>query len=300
MWQKIKRWAKRALVVLVGLVGIGVLVFLLVFPRFEAADTRPFDHTAERIERGAYLVENVMFCLNCHSQRDWNRYAAPPVPGTVGRGAPLEMFETARYSANITPAGLEDWTDGEIARAITDGVDREGVPLHPFMPYDSYTGLAEEDRRSIVAYLRTMTPIEFEPPTIATPWVVRLLSRILPRPYEPVEPPDRADSVAYGRYLVEIAECNFCHRSDFSGGRSLAVPGKESLPVSNISPSATGIGPLTRDNFIGVFRAFASPESHELPATDSNTVMPWLQYAGMTDEDLAAIYDYLRTVPPIE
>jgi hypothetical protein len=72
---------------------------------------------------------------------------------------------------------------------------------------------------------------------------------------------------------------------------------------SNLTPDLeTGIGRWTPEVFVGVFKAYASPDSPRLRVTDpgKNTVMPWLQYAGMTEDDLKAIFEYLRTLKPVQ
>src|SRR5690606_35010597 len=119
----------------------------------------------------------------------------------------------------------------------------------------------------------------------------------------------RPGEAAYGEYLAEVAGCRFCHTQQengkevpgvaFAGGLELAF--EAGVVVSaNITPDPlTGIGGWTREAFVARFKAFAD----EVPAVadgDPNTVMPWSLYAGMTEEDLGAIYDYLRTVPPVE
>ena len=79
------------------------------------------------------------------------------------------------------------------------------------------------------------------------------------------------------------------------------IPGTEQeWPSANITPhSSNRIEAWSRDNFIGVFSSFAPPEGSEIPGNDINTVMPWSRYAGMTDADLGAIYEYLRTVEAV-
>jgi hypothetical protein len=122
--------------------------------------------------------------------------------------------------------------------------------------------------------------------------------------------PDRAERLSYGRYLTIVAGCRFCHTPtdthgrpipgrDFAGGQEFRGPwGTQRTP--NLTPHRTGLAATGRDDFVGRFKAFESADV-AVPAEQRgrNTVMPWLEYAGMTREDLAAIYDYLRTLPPI-
>jgi mono/diheme cytochrome c family protein len=261
--------------------------------------------------------------MDCHSARDWDAFSGPIVPGTEGAGG--ERFDQELgfpgtfYAPNITPAGLSQWSDGEILRAITGGVTRGGRALFPVMPYPSYRALAEADAEAIVAYLRTLTPVAREIPPSRLDFPMNLLVRTLPEPYAPQPSPDRSSPVAYGRYLATIAGCLVCHtRSErgkpvhglekpiegmeYGGGAAFDVPGAGRIQSGNITPdSDTGIGNWPRDFFIARFREAASTGRRRLPPGDRrvNTVMPWTRFAGMTDEDLGAIYAYLRTVRPV-
>jgi hypothetical protein len=123
--------------------------------------------------------------------------------------------------------------------------------------------------------------------------------------------PDRKDSVAYGRYLVQTASCQDCHTPRkgpeldasraFSGGVPFPLPSGGVVRSANLTPDAeTGIGSWTRERFIARF-AYYRDATHapEIPQGAFNTLMPWTMYSGMSDEDLGAIYDYLRTVKPV-
>ena len=293
------KWLLYGAIGLVGILLLAIVGVLVFFPRFESAPDLDLEATPARLERGEYLVRHVAFCLNCHSEREWSIFGAPLVEGTEGRGAQLGIFRLTDHSANITPGGIGDWTDGEIVRAITAGVDRDGNALHPFMPFDTYAGFAEEDVYAIVAYLRTLEPIDHTPPPHDLALPLQLIARVLPAPWTPRPTPAPTDTIAYGGYLARVAECGFCHGDDYSGGRSFDLPDGSTSVSSDLRPVATGLGGRTRENFIGMFKAFASEESGSLvvPAGEANTVMPWIQYAGMTSEDLGAIYDFLRSLP---
>jgi hypothetical protein len=102
--------------------------------------------TPERIERGRYLANSVCVCMDCHSQRDWDAFAGPLKPGTFGAGGDkfdrTMQFPGEFHSKNLTPFALNAWSDGEIYRAITSGVSRDGHPFFPVMPYTYYNKLA--------------------------------------------------------------------------------------------------------------------------------------------------------------
>jgi len=124
------------------------------------------DSLQAKLERGKYLVYSVVNCVDCHSQLDTSKFSAPIVPGTEGAGGlafhELLPEETPGkiYAPNITPHALKDWTDDEIARAMTRGVNKKGDTLFPVMPYHGLSRMAKEDVEAVITYLRTLKPIE--------------------------------------------------------------------------------------------------------------------------------------------
>jgi hypothetical protein len=87
---------------------------------------------------------------------------------------------------------------------------------------------------------------------------------------------------------------------ELSGGNPFPTGDGWVARTANITPdSATGIGLWPRERFIATFRQRAAAAGSPLSQTDRLTPMPWIAFAGMTDEDLGAVYDYLRTVPPV-
>jgi hypothetical protein len=291
-----------------ALAAIAVLALAYVFlfyPRSAPASPRPLERTPARLARGAYLVGHVALCLDCHSERDWRQYSAPVERGTAGRGALVTFFGRPTWSANITPAGLGDWTDGEVVRGITAGVKKDGAPVNPQMSYDTYSQLSEEDVASIVVYLRTLSPIQHPQPPNHTGLMMGVMQRFLPTPWKPQPAPPTSDAVATGRYLVNVAECDVCHRPNLAGGKSFTIPDGSGATVvsTNLTPDPeTGIGRLRVEAFVGLFKAFAGGVrgAGGPGARAAQTVMPWSRYAGMQEEDLVAIYDYLRTLKPVK
>lgn len=310
------RTAGIAAAVLLGLAGAAVLLFLLLTPDAGPAPDLRVEATPERIERGRYLANHVTVCLDCHSTRDWSYFSGPPVPGTEGKGGD-EFTEAMGFpgtirASNITPAGIGSMTDGELFRAITGGIGRDGRALFPLMPYPAYNTLADEDLTAIIAYIRTLRPIDnaVRPSEIAFP--VNLLIRLGPSPHRAVAPPDRSGAYGYGKYLATAADCAGCHTPQeggkpmegmqFAGG--FAVPFPQGIVRSaNITPDEeTGIGLWSREYFISRFKEHAAPGKRRVPADSVGyySFMPWTMYAGMTEEDLGAIYTYLRNVPPVK
>lgn len=312
-----KKFAKifgGIILALVALIGGGVIYFTSTFPNVGAAPNLTIVPTPEKIARGKYLANHVSVCIDCHSTRDFNYYSGPIVPGTEGKGGekfvdPAGTF----YPRNITPAALGSWTDGEIVRAVVSGVDKDGQALFPMMPYPIYNHLAQDDIEAIVAYLRTLPAIQNEVPKSEVNFPLNFIMRTIPQPYHPQPRPLASDTLAYGKYMSTISGCQFCHtpiddkgqplpNMDLAGGMEFKDPMLGTMRSANITPEGdTGIGAWERAYFIGRFKEYAdSSKSHIAVARgEANTVMPWTMYAGMTEEDLSAIFSYLRTVKPV-
>lgn len=302
---------------LVALTGAGVAFFYVRYPDVPAAETVTVPRTPERVARGRYLAQNVSGCVICHGERDFTRHSAPLVTGTEGKGGQRFGFGAepfVLYAKNITPAGVGEWTDGELIRAITTGVSRDGTALFPLMPYPRYARMSREDVEAIVAYLRTLPAVD-NPPLSARQldFPLPLIVRTIPAAASHRDVPPVADRVAYGEYLVNAAACTDCHTPmdeqgasipgmDFAGGNPFTPNGVGLVRSANITPDAgTGIGTWTEDQFVDRFRAFRDAPPRVLTGDErrQNTEMPWTAFAGMEDADLRAIYAYLRSLKPV-
>lgn len=314
--------------VILGIAGLAVLVPAVAFaylttmkPAQRPASTETVESTPERVARGQYLVETVIGCVDCHSDFDLKTYTFPPTPGTEYQGGFCFDKENAGFPGKVcaqnitqdTKTGLGSWTDGEIIRAIREGVSRDGTALFPMMPYAYLKNMSDEDAKSVVAFLRTLPAVEKETEEGYIDFPVNLFIKFEPKPLDaPVPEPDHTDTVAYGKYLAHMA-CVECHTpvdstmhplpgKEFHGGRvfdlSIASPGLK-VASANLTPDEeTGIGQKSRENFIAQFKAFSAPEFRGMKVPgEHNTLMPWVRLAKMTEQDLGAIYDYLQTVP---
>ena len=303
--------------VLFGAILVVIAIIVLTYkPKQRPASAEAFERTPARVERGRYLVEFAIGCVDCHSKRDMTIYGGPIV-GPHGAGSdcigPEQGAPGKVCFANLTPdneTGLGAWSDGEILRAIREGVSRDGSALFPMMPYSEFSALSEEDGKAIVVYLRTLPPVKNAIARSEVKFPISFFIKFAPRPLDgPVPEPDQKDPVQNGKYLAKVTGCKFCHTPvddhhqtvagrEFSGGQEF--PG--GLRSANITPHATGIGARDQQAFIGMFRAWAGTPVEALPKIDpkQNTLMPWLLRAHMSDEDLGALYAFLRTVPPIE
>lgn len=308
---------KYILIIVVVLVGALALYLKLALPNVGEAPDIKVDMSADKVARGEYLANRVCVCMDCHSTRDWSRFSGPLTEGTLGKGG--ECFDEklgfpgVYFSRNITPAALKDWTDGEIYRAITSGVSKDGRALFPVMPYAYYGKMASDDIYCIIAYLRSLPPIENTPPASHSNFPMNFIVNTIPRKAEPQAIPPKTDAVAYGHYVATSAGCVECHSPvdkgqiiqelAFSGGREFAFPNGNVLRSTNISPELeTGIGAWSEDQFVQLFRlrSDSAAEHQMVKPDDFNTIMPWTMYGKMNEEDLRAIYVYLRSVKPIK
>lgn len=323
---------RKVFLFFLGLVVVIVLVIVITvnffMPRQRPAADVQVKITPELLARGTYLVENVLLCNDCHSERDWTLYSGPAKP-PYGAGRECMTRQTQAIGIrvsegegnfpgilcirNITPdseSGVGDWTDGEIIRAMREGVDHQGLGLFPIMPYFIYRSISDQDAEAIVAYMRTLEPISAQRPERDIDFPMSTLIELFPEPLDgPVPHPDETDTVAYGEYLATIARCGFCHTPrqnqgkdgipdrSFSGGVPFAL-GSKVTPSKNLTPHETGIGTWTKDAFIARFKQFGEPRP--VSSLEENTLMDWSAYAGITEADLGAIFDFLQSLPPVK
>ena len=309
----------KKIILVIGLVliiGLGAVMGYLKFgmPDLPPAPELTIERTPERIKKGEYLAMHVAACMDCHSSRDWTSFSAPLVAGTLGKGGeyfgPEMGFPGKFYSRNLTPASLGDWTDGEIFRAITGGVNKDGEALFPVMPYLSYGKMDKEDIYSIIAYLRTLPVLKHEIPASEPNFPMSFIINTLPHEPQFASRPDTTDAVKYGAYLVNAASCIDCHTQvdkgqiipelAFSGGREFPLP-EGTIRSANITPDMnSGIGKWSDSDFVYRFKKYQDVKKvKEINPSEFQTMMPWTMYAGMDTTDLKAIYAYLKTLEPI-
>jgi cytochrome c553 len=308
------------LIVLLVVATLGLTLFFSSLPRSAPPSSETVDMTPGRLARGEYLFNAVLGCPVCHSERDFSLFGAPPVPPFGGgracteSGKPLPGLAEAGglpgtiCFRNITPhaTGIGPWTDGEILRAMREGIDRDGNALFPIMPAFIYRNLSDDDARAVLAYVRTLEPVDNRLPETEVNFPVNWLIRLSPQPLEgPVNHPNESDPVAYGQYLTTVARCAFCHsprdsRSrqtiegfEFAGG--VAFQGRNGLLYStNLTTHPAGLDDMSEKDFIALFRREQGPAATEL------NLMPWTYFGNMTDGDLGAIFAYLQTVAPVD
>ena len=239
------------------------------------------------IEKGRHFTTAIAKCAACHGDNFAGKISANNIL--------LGHF----YSANITrgKGGVgASYTDADYVRAIRHGVGRDGKPLIA-MPTDAFYYINDEDLANTIAYLKTIPPVD----AVIPPKRVGPLSRALylttdfpliaaemvpttgPRP--PVVA--RGRTREYGDYLATTGACKSCHLQDLSGG----VPIEKNVLSANLTP--TGIGKWSEADFTKSLRGGIRPDGRVLSA-----VMPWPYTRFMTDDEVHALWLYVRSVPP--
>lgn len=285
-------------------IGCAVLVvFAVAIVSAGRAGARPPLQSEDLIEHGRYLT-TVAGCVGCHTpvgaqgQLDMSRAFAGGQPFELG---PLGTV----FSKNLTPdpeTGLGEWTDEEIKTAIRTGRDREGFVSFPIMPYVLYNGMAEADLDAIVAFLRSLPPIENEverrqilPPEALPQLSIR----------KGIVAPEPSDTAARGVYMMTaVIACTDCHtpvdpetgqpirEKYMAGGQPFEGPWGI-VYGGNITPDKeTGIGDWTDDDIRRVLHEGVRPDGRRV------VLMPWQEFTELTDADTNAIIHYLRNEVP--
>lgn len=309
---------KRTLLVLAALLVLGVLLvvtkFYVLSPEARAATDVKAPSTPEAIERGRYLAHHVAVCMGCHSQVEESKPGEPIAEGRTGSGrdfGEIPGFPGHIRAPNLTPdkqTGIGNFTDGELLRALREGIGRDGRVLFPMMPYRTYAkSLSDADALAIISYLRSLKPIKNQVAPISIDFPVSMFIRALPAPVieSPPPAPPASDQLARGNWLLVVGNCHDCHDSfdnhrepipgkELAGGAEFPIAGKGSLFVPNItSDKATGIGSYTDEDLMRVLSEGVGKSGRKLYG------MPWPYYGGLVEEDKRALIAALRQVKPV-
>ncbi len=266
------------------------------------------DVTPERIARGRRTAQ--MLCAGCHQDP-----ATGALTGRRMNDAPGRFGDI--YSLNITQDrtyGIGAWSDAEIAYLLRTGIARDGRYTPPWML--KLPHLADEELKDLIAFLRSDDPLVrpvHRPDRAPTPsFFTKLLTRVafkpLPYPEAPIMAPPPSDRVAYGRYLmVAKLNCHECHSRDFAridhmrpeksvgflgGGNPMRDRQGNRVYTANLTPHPTGLGSWTEEQFRRTLKLGLRPDGRPLRS-------PMTARAELTDDEIGAIWAYLRTVPPI-
>lgn len=295
------KWAGIGLVGLAGAVGIAATVL---YVRGGARLSRVYDvpvtnlavPSEERaVARGRHLSEAVTLCQGCHGE-DLGGDVLFDEPGIA-----------TAYASNLTAGqgGVgASYSDQDFVRAIRHGVNREGRGI-VVMHSDAYQKLSESDLGSIIAYVRSVPPVDKESPNTEVSPIGRILIGLglfdlESMPFIPAEVIDHTSPVPvapaagvtreYGGYLVAIALCGMCHGSDLRGGGPIE-PGAPEGPDITVYGMTGG---WSGEQFISTIRTGVTPYGKTL----NSEAMPATVYAKMTDDELLAIAEYLGSMAP--
>jgi hypothetical protein len=286
-------------------------------PPASVLEMETIPRTPVRLARGQYLVEGLLQCPFCHSEYSFAQRPAVPVEGKKAGGLDFDTFGLPKgnriFAPNISSDpdfGAGKWKDADFVHALRQGIGHDGRTLFPVMPYQYFRNLSDEDLASVIVYERSMAPVHIDQPkTVLTDDVKKTF-----QPFEPlahVPEPDRSDRVAYGKYLVTVGHCDGCHTPrdergnviagmDFAGGVDFSgawgPDPKRIIPVSslNLTPDPSGISYFDEQMFINVIR------SGQVNARPLASIMPWGFFRNLSDDDLRAIFSYLRTLKPVQ
>lgn len=254
--------------------------------------------------RGQYLFSLAGGCA-CHT-------VPKGTPHVGAREFPIPVAKV--YSTNLTAdqeTGLGRWSDQQIRDAMVKGIRPNGKRLLPVMPYEAYSGMAQEDLNALIAYLRTLKPVRKETPALKS-WApfyrplgtfvwFKLFSRSTSSP-----PKAPQGGIERGRYLVgHVSLCGDCHTPrNFLGvpNRSLHLAGTKTGPlgeeIPNITPDKeTGIGDWSRNDIAEFVLTGTKPDLDNAQGLMEEVIEAG--YKAMKREDALAIADYLKSIQPI-
>jgi mono/diheme cytochrome c family protein len=289
----ILKWGGGIVTSLLTLVcGLLLVLGLVGFAKLNAKHNNPVSDvqiagTPEQLARGQNLAQT---CVGCHSPN-----AQMPLTGRnffEGGGPPIGTL----YAPNLTPAGnLASWSDGEIIRAIREGIHKDGRSLL-IMPSGTFKNMSDEDVQALVAYLRSQPAAGEASPTPQITVVGALFMNIAPfqtaqEPVGVVTAPPAGVSAEYGQYLVSFIGCTDCHAPDLAGITPEESQGGPAGPnITKVIPS------WTEEEFVTFFRTGQLPNGNPV-----GPEMPWQEYdKALSDDELKAIYAYLHGLPPID
>jgi mono/diheme cytochrome c family protein len=297
-----------ALVLVVVVVVAGIPAYFYgVYPKMRPAVQMTAPRTPEAVERGRYLAEAMTGCVACHSAVDESRPGDFPQAGLeyAGRVFPPDAgFPGKIVGPNLTPdpeTGIGRWTDGEVVRAIREGVSRDGRPLFPLMNYPAYRDFSDDDALAIVAYLRSQKPVRRDNGRTELDFPVGMMIRTVPRPLDgpPLGVP--AAGIERGRAMIKIMLCGECHTprdnrgnpvagKELAGGNTFKGPWGVVYAANITSHPSAGIGAYSNDDLKRVLREGRNRAGRLL------WVMPWSVTKNLNDADLDALIAALREV----
>jgi mono/diheme cytochrome c family protein len=259
------------------------------------------------IARGRYLAYGPAHCSDCHTApaeyATLKNGAQPPLSGGGSFAIPLGTIRVP----NLTPdsaTGIGGLSDSALARVLRYGVRPDGRSTIPFMEFQE---MSDTDFVAILSFLRSQKPVRNVVPDHDLTLMGKAVMAFMIKPTgpsapPPAESPPQGPTLARGEYLVSaVSNCAGCHTTRsmvtgaytgprLAGGFAMETGGKPVIKVvpPDIRGDASGrAGMWTEDEFLARFHA-----GERIPGSP----MPWQAFRRITDDDLRAIYRYLRTV----
>jgi mono/diheme cytochrome c family protein len=300
--------------------GIGILVILSIIvisgfyinstgiPNYEnKAPILKVEMDSNSIARGTKMAS--LICMQCHLGKNTR----------VLEGGKMEDMEPAMgevWIPNITKDpkyGIGNYTDGELVFLLRTGIKKNGDYAPPWMP--KFSKMSDEDLHDIIAFLRSdhpaVSPSEKEnqpsKPSLLTKVLTHVAFKPFPYPEQKIEAPDFSDNVAYGEYLANgVYQCFSCHSADFTtnddfepknstgfygGGNHLEDVDGNHIPSSNLTMSMeNGIGKWSEADFVKAVKWGSRPDG-------TPVMFPMTKFTTLEDNEVQAIFAYLKTVP---
>jgi mono/diheme cytochrome c family protein len=286
------------------------IVYLSVLLLMVAASDAAAQTTREQIARGKYVFGAAAGC-GCHT--------VSKQPLNAGGRKYDGPFGTV-YSSNITPdptTGIGKWTDEQIVTATRLGRRPNGERLIPVHPYTVFNGMTEQDLKDVVAYLRSVPPVNRATPAkkISVPMFESVFLPAWLATFAAIESPPKSaatSGVARGEYLTRaVSHCGECHtprtmtmavdNTRFLAGNAKGK-GPEGSAVPNITPDReTGLGSWSEEQITDYLETGNKPDGDVAGGLMAEVIQgSSAGYKDLTKADRQAIAKYLKSIPPIK
>ncbi|HET7229217.1 MAG TPA: c-type cytochrome [Longimicrobium sp.] len=294
-----KKWQKRTGIGLGSIVLALILGIIVVYAASEASFRRAYDDVAispmraatgaASIERGRHLATAIGKCVDCHG-------------GDLGGKVFIDAGPLGTVIASNLTTGrggvISRYSDGQLERAIRHGIDADGRAL-AIMPSADYSVMSDTDVQALIAYLRTVPPVDRELPSTTIRTLGRALyvaGKLQLFPAEMMNhraprgaPVPAGVTVEYGQYLASIGGCRGCHGKDLAGAAEGEGPGMP--PAANLTPAGE-LKSWSEAQFFRAMRTGVRPNGQAIRAP-----MPWALTGQSTDDELRALWMYIKSVP---
>ena len=253
-----------------------------------AAETIDIEVNQEVLDHGRH-VATVRGCVDCHGEKLGGRiFIEDPVVGLL----PADNLTTGEGGIG------DEYSDADMIRAIRNGVRKDGKSV-VFMPSHEYNQIDSKDLGSLIAYIRSVEPVDNPLPETQINIPFRMIylfggklhlfpARLIDHSKPIPDPVENRNPMELGKYLA--VTCTGCHGGDYKGGPIPGVP--PSWPESTDITSEGNLGSWTPEQFKEVMRTGNTPEGREM----NTQYMPWQTFGQMTDEELEGLYTYFSSL----